>query len=358
MNRIEHEQKILELIESYNEILEGEVVDMNKLNDAEELLKAASKASLKDMQVEVYGFLMSKKDPMLAACYLYEFAYPSYVIEKKDGRIEKAVPTAKMAAIRPYDFAKDLIRQGEFSSCPYEKTGVVKHGARWEHRAGKLAYLMTYRVIKDLNLSPEQVSHFENYYKIKELAAKEELGETPASNSQICKLLQSIVDLMVYVPSDKGDFNAIKVRSCDAAFLVETFTKKGRGVGVVECLKGNKIRDYIFEICHMIVSGKSYSAKYPVRKDAPEVVLAEVPEVKEVFRSGLASLNAPAPKKAKKKVEEKSAEEKPAKVSRRKKSDAPAAAPSETPVENTAEVLPEVPAEVSVETATEADSEK
>lgn len=266
MTMTEHEAIIAKLISSYNDAINADVVDMRMLNSIETDLKNASAEAKKDKKSEVYGMLEMSDNPMLEACRVHHFDYPSYAFEKSDGEIVGVEASTKMATISPVEFANRLIKASESKNCRYERVGVVKDGHCWEYRAEKLAYMLTYRTIKRLGGTPTEIEAFKKSYAIRDLAAREKMGETPTSTNQIVKLLQSIIDALVFVPNDKG-LNAVKATSKDAEYLLSMFEKAGRGTGVVEVLKGSRIKDYIFTVCHMIVTGKAYEVKYAKRKD-------------------------------------------------------------------------------------------
>lgn len=266
MTMTEHEAKIGALIERFNKAMDEEVVDMRKLNAIEAELKAATADAKKDKKTEVYGVLSKNTNPMLEACRMHHFEYPAYAFTKEDGEITGVEASTKTANISPVEFGSRLIKESESKSCPYERTGVCKTGHAWEYRSEKLAYMLTYRTIKKLGGSPADIEEFKHSYAIRDLAAREKMGETPTSNTQLVKVLQSIIDMLVFTANDKGE-NAVKANGKDVEYLLAMFEKAGRGVGVVEVLKGNKVKDYIFTVCHMIVTGKPYEVKYAKKKE-------------------------------------------------------------------------------------------
>lgn len=266
MTMTEHEARIAELIERYNKALNDDVVDMRKMNGIEAELKAATVEAKKDKKKEVYGHLYSTENPMLEAARVHHFDYPAYVFTKDNGEVTGVEAATKTANISPVEFSAPLIKEAETKSCRYERIGVVKSGRCWEYRAEKLAYMLTFRTIKKLGGSPTEIEEFRHTYAIRDLAARENLGQTPTSNTQIVKMLQSIIDMLVFVPNEKGA-NSVKANAKDVEYLLAMFEKAGRGTGVVEVLKGNKVKDYIFTVCHMIVTGKAYEVKYAKKKE-------------------------------------------------------------------------------------------
>lgn len=300
MTMTEHEARIAELIERYNKAMDEEVVDMRVLNALESELKAASVEAKKDKKTEVYAALEKHTNPMLEACRMHHFEYPAYVFTKSEGEVTGVEPATKVANISPVEFGNRLIKASELKTCPYERTGVCKSGHSWEYRSEKLAYLLTYRTIKKLGGTPTEIEEFKKSYAIRDLAAREKMGETPTSTSQIVKCLQSIIDLLVFVPNERGG-NAVKANGKDAEYLLAMFEKAGRGTGVVEVLRGNRVKDYIFTVCHMIVTGKAYEVKYAKKKDNGG-------EQPTIVRKPVEGKKAEASKSANKKASEKAAE--------------------------------------------------
>ncbi len=300
MTRAEHETRIAGLVGEYNEAMQEETVDLHKVNGIEAKLKNATTESKKDAKKSVYSALLQMANPMLEAARLHHFDYPAYALVKEKGVVTGAEIAVKIASINPVELGSDVIKYGALKDCPYEKTGVVTNGHTWEYRAEKLAYLLTYRTIKKLGGSPEDVSAFRNSYAIRDLAAREKMGETPTSNTQLVKMLQSIVDVLMFVPNDKGG-NAVKVNGKDAEYLLSMFEKAGRGVGQVEVLKGNKVKDYIFTVCHMVVTGKPYEVKYAQKKDdasdqpVRKPVKVSGPKKERASEEAPAEVSAPAP---------------------------------------------------------------
>lgn len=276
MTMANHIAAINALVEQYNAAMQADVIDARRLNDIEQQLKDASAEAKKDRKIEVYIELEKAANPMLEACRMYSFEFPSYTLVKADGVVTGAEAAYKTATISPVEFGSRLIKAAESKSCPFERSGVCEHGHAWEYRAEKLAYLLTYRTIRNLGGSPAEIDEFKKSYAIRDLAAREKMGETPTSTSQIVKCLQSIIDLMVFVLNDKGT-NAVKANGKDAEYLLSIFEKAGRGAGVVEVLKGSRIKDYIFTVCHMIVTGKAYAVKYAKKKDGAQNDLARKP---------------------------------------------------------------------------------
>jgi len=326
MTYAEHEAKIADFVTQYNAAMQEERVDKRKLDSIEEQMKAATAEAKKDMKTIAYGRLLKAKNPMLEACRVHSFTHPAYALEKEKGIVVGAKTIEKTLAISPVELGNEIIKAAQTKNCPYDQNGVVEHSHVWEYRTEKLAYMLTYRTLKNLGCSPESIEEFRHCYAIRDLAAREKMGETPTSNKQLVKLVQSIVDQLVFMPDENG-LNAIKVINKDVEFLLSMFEKAGRGVGQVEVLKGNKVKDYIFAMCHMIVTGKAYEVRYNRKKESTST--AAEPQRPVIIRKAVKE-TASEPKKAKAdKKSVKVSDSETVKVQRPKKAAAPAAPESD-----------------------------
>ena len=87
------------------------------------------------------------------------------------------------------------------------------------------AHLLAKLVLRETNvfaIKPSELSA-KSFYFIHQVRAKQE-GKTPDSNTQIVRLLQTIIDEMVFVDNGEGK-NAYKCTSHDLAFIHDAVTK-------------------------------------------------------------------------------------------------------------------------------------
>ena len=269
MTMREHEERIAKLCEDYNRVLLSDTPDIRELTALEDQLKDATADAKNEQKAIVYADLLKSSNPMLEAARMYSYSYPAYKLAKEGSVVTGAEPCNKTTPISPVELTGRITQIARTKDCPFEKGGIVGSGHSWEYKAEKLAYMLTYRTIKNMDGDSEAVKEFKKSYAIRDLAAREKLGETPTSTTQLVKVLQSIIDLMVWVPNDKGG-NSVKVNGRDANYLLALFEKPGRAPGVVEVLKGNKIKDYIFTVSHMVITGKAYEVKYAKKKENSE----------------------------------------------------------------------------------------
>lgn len=266
MTKTECAAKLRELIQQYNDELNQAAPNKNLLDSIEEQAKEVQGQAKSARKVEIYDQLDKAANPMLEAARMGEFDYEGFRIDKETGEME---PMVRVAVIRAADYTTHLLKlsNSKVTGARFPKNGVFTHGHAWEYMCEKLGLLLAYRAQKELGGSPEVLAELLKTYPIREAAQKEKAGATPTSNTQLLKLLQPIIDALVWEDDGKGG-NAVKANGKDVAFLVNCFTSHGKGIGSIKVLKGQKVADYIFEAVHMIVTGKPYQLQFKPRKDA------------------------------------------------------------------------------------------
>lgn len=278
MTKNEAVSKLLELCNQYNEERVKSSPNANLLESIEEQAKETMGKVKAARKAEVYAELDKGANPMLEAARMGEFQYDGYIIDKETGEMGM---TVRVATIRAADYTGHLMKlaTNKTMNANYPKNGVFTNGRKWEYMCEKLGLLLAYRAQKELGGSPEVLSELLKTYPIREAAQKEKAGATPTSNSQLLKLLQPIIDALVWVDDGKGG-NKVKANGKDVAFLVNCFTAHGKGIGTIKVLKGQKVCDYVFEAVHMIVTGKPYQLQFKAKKDvaAPETARKPVKE--------------------------------------------------------------------------------
>ena len=268
MTKMECAAKLRELVNQYNEELNTTAPNKNVLDSIEEEAKDTQGKAKSAVKAEVYAQLDQTANPMMEAARMGEFTYEGYRIDKETGEMDVCERTA---TIRAADYTAHLMKlaQSKTNAGRFPSNGVFTNGHKWEYMCEKLGLLLAYRAMKELGGSPEVLSELLKTYPVREAAQKEKAGATPTSNSQMLKLLQPIIDAMVWEDDGKGG-NLIKAKGPDVAFLTQCFTAHGKGIGTIKVLKGQKVCDYVFEAVHMIVTGKPYQLQFKAKKDAGE----------------------------------------------------------------------------------------
>ena len=171
-------------------------------------------------------------DPMLAAVKALSYVTIGVKDEQKgDDKVPVRVIVDKERQI-------DLLKLDKFC-------GGIGADPNWMHVAQKMNFLLTAQKAKDLGLDPAKVN---DSYAMSEIARQFEMGKNPTSKTNLLKTLQMVVTAMV------GDGH--KATSHDVNFLL-----------TVSCANHRNFRGYVMEVCHRIVTGKSYELEYKTKRE-------------------------------------------------------------------------------------------
>lgn len=134
--------------------------------------------------------------------------------------------------------------------------GGIGANPNWMHVAQKMNFLLTAQKAKDLGLDPKKVN---DSYAMSEIARQFEMGKNPTSKTNLLRTLQMVVTAMV------GD--GYKATSHDVNFLLSVYSKKNRKALTVSCANHRNFRGYVMEVCHRIVTNKSYELEYKTKRE-------------------------------------------------------------------------------------------
>ena len=130
-------------------------------------------------------------------------------------------------------------------------SGGIGKDTNWASMIEKLNFLMTAQKAVDLGIDPKSVH---DSYAMSDIARQIDMGKTPTSKTNILKTVQAIVTAMV------GE--EFKATSHDVNYLFSVYSRKNRKALTVSCANHKYMRQYMMEICHRIVEGKSYALDY------------------------------------------------------------------------------------------------
>ena len=117
--------------------------------------------------------------------------------------------------------------------------------------------LIKEQVTAYLGIDPTAIN---DSYAMSEIAKGYDLGKNPASKTNLLKTLTAIVQAMV------GE--EYKPVSHDVNFLLSVYSRKSRKALTVTCANHKYMRGYVMEICHRIVTGKTYEVDYKKVRNA------------------------------------------------------------------------------------------
>lgn len=229
--------KAEELVLAYNDAIQnGDFNTATKLNaDIEQTVNEYTSIA----RDECFKKLAATDDPMLAAVKELSFM----TIRARDTKVgDEKIP---VRVIEDSEKAIDLLK--------LHKTvkGGIGKDKNWASMVEKLNFLMTAQKAVELGIDPKTVN---DSYAMSDIARKIDMGKTPTSKTNLLKTVQAIITAMI-----GEDYKAV---SHDVSFLMSVYSRKNRKALTVSCANHKYMRQYMMEICHRIVEGKSYALDY------------------------------------------------------------------------------------------------
>ena len=191
---------------------------------------------------ECFKALKATDDPMLEAVKQLTFG-TIRIVDKKVGDDKQKIP---VSSIEDAEKPIDLLKLHKYVG----GDGIGKD-KNWAYMVEKLNFLMTAQKAVDLGIDPKSVN---DSYAMSAISRDIDLGKTPTSKTNILKTLQTIVTAMIGAE--------YKATSRDVNFLMSVYSRKSRAALTVVCANHKYMRQYLAEICHRIVLGKSYALDY------------------------------------------------------------------------------------------------
>jgi hypothetical protein len=183
------------------------------------------------------------EDPMLSAITMLSFITIGVRDEKKG---EDVVP---VRSIVEKERQIDLLKLHKYC-------GKIGDDENWSHIAMKMNMLLTAQKAVDLGLDPKKVN---DSYAMSEIAREFDMGKTPTSKTNLLKTLQMVVSAMI------GE--GYKATSHDVNYLMSVYSRKNRAALTVTCANHRYFRNYMAEVCHRVVTGKSYIVDFRAKRD-------------------------------------------------------------------------------------------
>lgn len=193
----------------------------------------------------VFAELAATPDPMLAAVRMLSFETIG-VKDTKEG--DEKIPVRTVI---------DKERQIDLLKLHKYVEGGIGADHQWVYMVEKFNMLLTAQKARDLGIDPKAIS---DSYAMSEIARGYDMGKNPCSNTNLLKTLRTIVKAML------GEEYESKANSHDVAFLLSVYSRKSRKALTVTCANHKYLRGYVAEICHRIVTGKTYEVEYKKAK--------------------------------------------------------------------------------------------
>ena len=239
--------------------------NFSEMTAVEARLKEAESEYANTKATAVYDELSGADEPLKAAVIRHSY----YVLAHKNIRDNGVLVRVELADDKEKQI--DLVKLAKY----------LKLDVSWKYKVEKFNQLLCLRAAQELKLSKAEVQKICDSFYMDKLSKAVELGETPSSNTQICKQLQSIVDSMVFEDNGSGK-NKYKVNNHDVAYLLMRYTQKGKSALSVAVAKHSYLHQLIMNIEHRIILGKQYSLDYKIANGNSEPAKEEITEVPKV----------------------------------------------------------------------------
>lgn len=239
--------------------MEEEIANANKaIKDGNLVAYADATVKLDSLKDEyekiystiVYDELLKLDNSIVEAIKKYSYTTLRYR-EVKDKESHKVTGLELSEKERQIDLLK-FCKYGELET-------------KWQYKVEKFNFLMALRAARELGLTKTDLKNMQDKYYLDKSARDIAMGKTPTSNTQVCKMLQAVIDSIIY--EDNGnENNAYKCNNHDVAYLDMCYTKKGRESLSVAMAKNDFLRRLVMDVCHRIICNKKYSAEYKMIK--------------------------------------------------------------------------------------------
>ena len=240
------EGEIDQLIADYRTALEAN--NFKAMTSIEEDLKKAEADYASAKRDKVFAQLRETGAPVLEGIKLYEYETIGHRVEKDDD----GSPTGLQKTIRLKQV--DLVKLCKF--CNISDV--------WKYKVERMNLLLATRAAKELGYEGAELKKFVDSWFLSDLAKREKMGETPMSNAQCVKMLQSVVDAIL---PDGG----YKVNNYDVSFLLRSHTERDkRERHTVKVIKGAHLHNVLLDVLNRVVTGGVYKVKPPKLSKGPE----------------------------------------------------------------------------------------
>lgn len=228
-----------ESIDSYNAALKAGK-SLEEMSRIEETIREAESSYAAAKKNTVFADLKKTENPVLEGVKLYSYEVLGHKLKREDG-----VVTGVEASTR--DKCVDLVDLCSFCGLP----------TAWKYRVEKMNLVLATRAAKELGYDGVRLRQMIDAWVLSDLAKREKMGETPMSNAQCVKLLQSVVDAIL---PEQG----FKCNNWDVAFLLMSHTERDkRAKCSVKIIKGQYLYNVILDVLNRIVTGGQYNVEIP-----------------------------------------------------------------------------------------------
>lgn len=203
-------------------------------------------------------------------------------------------PMIEVIKERTYDgiYAKRYMVQGTFQGyvrgvramkidlldfCQYAKKPTL-----WAYKVERMGMLLTKRNADGIGKSAADVSRIDKSFYMAEGCESVTLkSETPVTTTQMVKLLQEVIDSILFVPGDKPEKNKYRVNNRDVFFFDHLYSTKNRD-DALKVKSPKVLRELVTVVLYRLVTDGMYDVDYRVVENTrPTAKAAKAPDEKK-----------------------------------------------------------------------------
>jgi len=154
----------------------------------------------------------------------------------------------------------------------YSLCRTYKFETSWIHALEQFTYRLCLRTAQDVMSDKEykrwlKVMQTTSPFAMRKLSRQVDLGDTPCSNTQIGKTLQSIVNLIAQQDETKSGDDFIKTNNKDVKFLVNGFSSlSSKELLGLNTAAPSKMKELFLRVMHRVVTNSEYGVGYRIQK--------------------------------------------------------------------------------------------
>ncbi len=233
--------EVVKKIDEYNAALKAN--DFATMTRVEGELKEAEASYAETKSTEVFTRLAKTESPIKSAIAEHSYLVIAHRPKKSEGGILEIVED-KTRQI-------DLVKFCKVCNLP----------VTWQYAVERFNQLLAMRAATELKMTKAQIKKICDSFYMNDLARQIEMGETPDSNTAICKQLQQVLDGILFEDNGKGK-NVYRVNNHDVAYLLMCYTKRGKKTLSIAVAKNSYMHRLVLDVAHRIVTNKAYDLEY------------------------------------------------------------------------------------------------
>lgn len=225
-----------------NDALGKNPIDLAAYSKAMTKVDEAEKDYASLVAVAMYDEYAKKPNPIVEIIKAYSYKTIGHrevqSKDKDDRRIVSVDPVEKERQIDLLAFCKR-----------------AKLDTMWQYTASRFNQLMCLRTAKELGADPKAIA---KSYFLQDAVKKIDMGGTPTSNTQVCKLLQRVIDEII--PNETDDGKAIyKCNNYDVAYLDDLYGKKSNKTMLTVRISNDAfLRRILVDIIYRLLTNSKY----------------------------------------------------------------------------------------------------